>query len=79
MRPRPTVVIDGSPICTTEDQKGKEELQRESQRQVWFQNKANELLDIPNGYEKVAVLIIRWDEEIDEFPGHDEEVRQMLV
>lgn len=77
-RPCPTVVMDGNPVCTIEEKKAKRELQRESQRQVWFQNKANELLGIPNGYEKGAVLIIRWDEELDEFKGHDEEIEKLI-
>lgn len=47
---------------------------REAERQAWFQNKSNNILEIPNGYLKVAVLIIRWHDEIDEFKGHDEEV-----
>lgn len=48
--------------------------QREAVRQALFQRKCNDTLKLPNGYLKVAVLIIRWDESIDDFPGHTEEV-----
>ncbi|KAF2684475.1 hypothetical protein K458DRAFT_302466 [Lentithecium fluviatile CBS 122367] len=51
--------------------------ERESERQAWFQNVSNDILKIPNGYLKVAVLIIRWDREIDEFKGHDEEIARL--
>jgi hypothetical protein len=48
--------------------------QREPTRQTLFQKKCNDTLELPNGYLKVAVLIIRWDESIDDFKGHTEEV-----
>jgi hypothetical protein len=47
---------------------------RESVRQSLFQTKSNKALKLPNGYLKVAVLIIRWDKSIDDFEGHTEEV-----
>lgn len=51
-----------------------EEKKRESERQAWFQNAVNERLNIPTGYLKVAVLVVRWHDEIDQFrKGHDEE------
>ena len=51
-----------------------EESQREPVRQAVFQRRSNQALKLPNGYLKVAVLIIRWDESIDDFKGHTEEV-----
>jgi hypothetical protein len=39
-----------------------------------FQRKVNDVLKLPNGYLNAAVLIIRWDESIDDFEGHTEEV-----
>jgi hypothetical protein len=62
------------PVCTPEDEAAKKELKEETERQSWFQNEVNDRLDIPNGYLKVNVLIIRWHEDIDEFDGHNEEV-----
>lgn len=47
---------------------------REAERLNLFQTTCNKALKIPNGYVKVAVLILRWDEKIDDFPGHTEEV-----
>jgi hypothetical protein len=39
-----------------------------------FQRKVNDVLKLPNGYLNAAVLIIRWDESIDDFEGHTGEV-----
>jgi hypothetical protein len=54
------------------------ERQRDALRQAIFQKASNEALEIPNGYLKVAVKIIRWDESIDDFPGHTSEVSTEL-
>jgi hypothetical protein len=62
-------------VLRPEDVVAKEELKREAERQTLFQKVSNEILDIPSGYRKVEVLIIRWDESVDEFKGHDGEVR----
>lgn len=71
VRPNPTVVTGDSVIRANDTEKKKE-----SERQAWFQNVANEELNIPTGYLKVAVLIVRWHEEVDAFrEGHDKEVR----
>ncbi|KAH8729022.1 hypothetical protein GQ44DRAFT_571519, partial [Phaeosphaeriaceae sp. PMI808] len=51
--------------------------QREPTRQALFQRKANEALSLPNGYLDVAVLIMRWDESIDDFKGHTEEIDRL--
>lgn len=70
----PSIAVQDLPILEPGEDGAKQELQRESERQAWFQNESNVHLNIPNGYEKVAVLIIRWDDSIDEFKGHEEEV-----
>jgi hypothetical protein len=49
---------------------------REPTRQALFLNASNRALNLPNGYLKVEVLIIRWDESIDDFKGHTEEVER---
>jgi hypothetical protein len=51
-----------------------EEKPRELSRQTLPQQVSEQVLSIPHGYQKVAVLIIRWDEKIDDFAGHNEEV-----
>jgi hypothetical protein len=74
IRKSPAAVLDGAPVWPPEDEKEERELKRESRRQTWFQDEANNILDIPNGYLNVFVLIIRWHEDIDEFKGHADEV-----
>jgi len=50
-------------------------LKREAERRTLFQKTSNKVLDIPNGYRRVEVLILRWDESIDDFKdGHTQEV-----
>jgi hypothetical protein len=49
-------------------------ISEECDRQAHFQNVSNGILGTPNGYREVEVLIIRWDESIDQFKGHTEEV-----
>lgn len=73
-RQNSTTVGDDVAILRPGDEKAKAELKREAERQTRFQKVSNEILDIPSGYRKVEVLIIRWDESIDEFKGHKEEV-----
>lgn len=68
----------GPSESTTATQTGTEidpkESVREPERQALFQKRSNKTLELPNGYLKVAVLIIRWDPSIDDFEGHTEEV-----
>lgn len=68
------MVTDDAAILHPIEEAAKEELKREAERQILFQKISNDILDIPNGYLKVEVLIIRWDENIDEFKGHKAEV-----
>jgi hypothetical protein len=68
---------DGVVIVTPEDDKAKLELlKREDERQKLFDSESNEVLNIPNGYREAEVLIVRWDEELDEFVGHTKEVSE---
>lgn len=47
----------------------------ESQRKAWFENAIKDKLKIPNSYEEVSVLIVRWHPDIDDYrTGHDNEV-----
>jgi hypothetical protein len=61
-------------ILRADDEVAKTELKHEAARRALFQKESNEMLDMPNGYQKVEVLIIRWDESIDDFSGHGKEV-----
>lgn len=61
------------------DKLAKEELNREAERQAIFQKVSNEILKIPNGYLKVEVLIIRWNEDLDDFKEHSQEVTTCLM
>ncbi|KAF1972167.1 hypothetical protein BU23DRAFT_469178 [Bimuria novae-zelandiae CBS 107.79] len=49
--------------------------QHELERQACYQNASNEALNVPNGYLKVAVLIIQWADEIDNLHHKDEVAR----
>lgn len=67
----------GEVIETPNDDRARLELlKREDERQKLFDSESNEVLNIPNGYREAEVLIVRWDEELDEFPGHTEEVSE---
>lgn len=56
-------------------------VKNEADSQTLFENAVKQKLNIPNGYEKVAVLVVRWDDDLDDpkfKEGHDEEVRMPL-
>jgi hypothetical protein len=72
--------------CATEEKLEAEEnrgwfdkpVNNEADTQAYFDNAVKEAMNIPNGYERVAVLVVRWDESLDDpmfRAGHDEEVR----
>lgn len=61
-------------VLLPDDEHLKQDIIREDERRKLFQKVTNNLLHIPNGYRKVEVLILRWDESIDEFKGHAKEV-----
>lgn len=73
-----TVIAERGTIPQLGDHNDQQELKREPERQALFRNAANKALHLPNGYLKVAVLIIRWDETIDDFKGHTKEVSTAL-
>jgi hypothetical protein len=68
------IVVEDLTVLRPDDEDAKRELKREAERRTLFQKVSNDILDIPNGYRKVEVLIIRWDESIDEFKDHKQEV-----
>jgi hypothetical protein len=68
-------LLDGV-ITSDPDNVIEAELNREANRQTLFQKVANGILGSPNGYREVEVLIIRWDESLDQFQGHTQEVRK---
>ncbi|KAI4922709.1 hypothetical protein J4E90_001142 [Alternaria incomplexa] len=71
----PTVAQSGALLRPGDDAVA---LKREAERRTLFQKTSNNALDIPNGYRKVEVLILRWDESIDEFKdGHNKEVQRL--
>jgi hypothetical protein len=72
--PNPMAVFENSNTLGPGDEITKAELKREADRQTLFQKVANDILGSPNGYRQVQVLIIRWDESIDQFKGHTKEV-----
>ncbi|KAL1606519.1 hypothetical protein SLS60_003924 [Paraconiothyrium brasiliense] len=77
-RQNSATLADSVAILRPDDEAIKEELKREAERQTLFQKVSNFKLDAPNGYRKVEVLIIRWDESIDnEHKGHGEEIDRL--
>jgi hypothetical protein len=63
--------IAASDVTTPDD----EEKRKESERQACFEGAVKKKLNIPSGYSKVAVLLVRWHESVDEYAGgHAEEV-----
>lgn len=73
------VTVDDLTFLDPGDEEAKRELNREAERRTLFQNVSNGILQIPNGYRKVEVLIIRWDESVDEFKGHEQEVSLRII
>ncbi|KAI4643555.1 hypothetical protein J4E93_006565 [Alternaria ventricosa] len=71
------VTVDDLTFLDPGNEEAKRELNREAERRTLFQNVSNGVLQIPNGYRKVEVLIIRWDESVDEFKGHEQEAALM--
>lgn len=62
-----------------DDEAQRQELAREAARRATFDRASNKKYGIRGGYRKVEVLIIRWDEAIDEYKdGHDVEVRDRV-
>ncbi|PSN69311.1 hypothetical protein BS50DRAFT_572468 [Corynespora cassiicola Philippines] len=74
-------VTEGDPNIDQEDYVSSPEIPKkkmESESQLWFQNAVNDKLKIPNSYMKVAVLVLRWNNDIDDHAeGHDKELRKL--
>ncbi|KAF2260730.1 hypothetical protein CC78DRAFT_584513 [Lojkania enalia] len=74
LRPNPSIILSGPSVIGPTDAEKK----KESERQAWFQNAADEVLNIPTTYLSVAVLIVRWHEDVDDMRnGHDDEIRKL--
>ena len=74
-----TLIPEGVPDTASGTKPADEAVHTEDAKmQVWFQNAISTELNIPDGYLKAAVLMIRWHKNLDEFPGHDEEVSDHL-
>lgn len=75
--PRPKTDIDSivSNQPRAEDSVETRAMDRGHDRQIIFDNIVRGSFKVPNGYQKVSVLIIRWSESIDNFSAqHSEEV-----
>jgi hypothetical protein len=59
----------------SEDVLSEAELEREAERQSLFQKVTNNAIGRLNGYRKVEVLLIRWEDSIDQSKGHIQEVQ----
>ncbi|KAF2734547.1 hypothetical protein EJ04DRAFT_564123 [Polyplosphaeria fusca] len=71
----PHAATNGQP-CTTKA----EDPRKQEEAKIVFENAVNEELDIPSGYLKTAVLMIRWDEGIDDpsfSAGHTSEIDRL--
>lgn len=73
-RNTPVILDDAASAQSARKEEENMERKRDAVRQAIFQEASDEALNIPLGYLKVAVKIIRWDESIDDFKGHTEEV-----
>ena len=74
------VVPDSASVIKAVGEEAQTEAQTEEvQMQVFFQNAISKEMNIPDGYLKVAVLMLRWDRSLDQFPEHDREVRDSLL
>jgi hypothetical protein len=69
---------DAAAVQSARKEEEEMERKRDAVRQAIFQEASDEALEIPLGYLNVAVKIIRWDESIDDFKGHTEEVSMYL-
>lgn len=75
-----TLVPEGVPDAVSGTKPADEAVHTEDAKmQVWFQNAISTELNIPDGYLKAAVLMIRWHKNLDEFPGHDEEIEKLAA
>lgn len=64
--------LTGAPVDTKCNKITDEE---NSKMQLWFNSATREAFDIPEGYQQVTVLIIKWKADIDELKTQDEVCR----
>ncbi|KAL5119188.1 hypothetical protein ACEQ8H_002896 [Pleosporales sp. CAS-2024a] len=73
--------IAGNPtVLRPDDDDATKRLGRDAEWRTLFSRVVNDKLGVPNGYKKVEVLLIRWDEKIDdqEFQvGHGKEIKRL--
>ncbi|KAI8938545.1 hypothetical protein NX059_004431 [Plenodomus lindquistii] len=54
------------------------EKREQSIKHAYFENSVKERLNIPTGYVKIAVLVIRWHQDVDQYAkGHTEEIASL--
>ena len=70
---------DNEAVLRPDNEAAKQELDREIKRRAAFEKESNRIYNVPDGYRKVEVLIVRWDESIDEFKGHNTEVCKQAI
>jgi hypothetical protein len=63
--PKPTE----EPSPCVEDEEGREHA---AEMQVWWDESIRRYMNLPDGYQRVAVLIIKWDDELDDLKTRDE-------
>lgn len=65
----PSVQLVEQPTPSAEDVETQE---RAEEMQSWWNNEMKKHMDQPDGYAKVAVLLIKWDDELDELNTRNE-------
>jgi hypothetical protein len=61
-------------VLRPDDDNATKRLERDAEHRTLFERLCNTKLGMPNGYKQVEVLLIRWDESIDDFKvGHSQE------
>jgi hypothetical protein len=61
-------LVEQSQPCTQDV----EEQERAEEMQTWWNNEMKKHMNQPDGYAKVAVLLIKWDDELDELKTRKE-------
>ncbi|KAF9694248.1 hypothetical protein EKO04_007776 [Ascochyta lentis] len=82
----PPRIVEGSPaekgneaVLYPGDEASTRELDREVKRRAAFEKVSNKIYKVPDYYRKVEVLIIRWEESIDEFKEHNDEINRLKL
>jgi hypothetical protein len=66
--------VENPTVLRPDDDDATKRLERDAERRTLFERVVNDKLGVPSGYKKVEVLLLRWDEKIDDFEGHGKEV-----